>query len=62
MTAKIHDEMFDVAPVTIENIRSVTYTRTSGFLNLYYTSQDEKEHCYVVNMDSTQYKRRVEFI
>ena len=62
MIAMIYDELFDTEPITLENIRSVSYTSTGGLLRLHFTGRDEKEHTYIVRMDNAQYKRRVEFI
>ena len=63
MRALIYDEIFpDVAPVEIENIKSVIYTQKSKILQISYIGKDDVLHEYSVNMDSTQYKRKVVFI
>ena len=62
MTAKIYDELFNTEPITLENVRTVSYGATSGLLHIHFTGKDKKDHSYTVRMDNAQYKRRVEFI
>lgn len=62
MRALIYDEIFpDVAPFEIKNIKSVLYIQKGKMLQITHIGTDNVLHEFSVNMDSTQYKRRVVF-
>lgn len=60
MKASIYDLMFpDVAPMEIPDVKHVEYI--CNILVIAYEGSDRKYHTYSINMDSTQYKRKVVF-
>lgn len=60
MKASIYDLMFpDVAPMEIPEVKHVEYV--CNVLKIGHEGSDGKYHTYSLNMDSTQYKRKVVF-
>lgn len=61
MRALIYDEVFpDIAPVEIDNVKSVIYTQKYKLLQIDYIRGDSS-HTMSINMDSSVYKRKVVF-